>query len=167
MSPQEIPPVSQHHVLDSVVLVLLRIFWFCFFVETVYAVILLFLISSSVGENYAFGSLTFLWIVHTLKFILEIYVLLRIVAEALTTQYYINDNKLIKYEGIFDQTESMHDLTLLKNIEVEQTWTGRHFHYGNLHITLASSGFKEEVILRGVNDPRKYERIFQTFITKE
>jgi len=154
-------PESQHHLFPSVALLALRIFFFCFLVETAYALLLLLLIGTPFGEQYALGSLTLLWAVHTLKFIFEISVLLRIVAGALTTRYYLGANKLIIYSGVFDQYEQVYDLTQLKNILVMQDWLGRHLKYGDLRLTLTSSGFKEEVMLTGLNDPRKYERLLR------
>lgn len=154
-------PQSQHQLLGSVPLLNLRIFGLCFLIETVYALLLLTLISSSLGEQYALGSLAFLWATHTLKFIFEIWMVLRLVSKAFATRYFLAEGKLTIYSGVFNQEEHVYELAQLKNILLVQSWLGRHLKYGDLCLTLSSSGYKEVVTLTGLNDPRKYERFLR------
>jgi len=161
VSTKEELPRSLHHILDSVVLTLLKIFLVAFVIETAYALLLLTLVITDIGDTNVVASMTVLWFLHTVKFVIEIWIILRMIAEKLSTHYYINDSTLVVYRGVTNQAETIYNLEHLKNIEVHQTWLGRHLHYGDIHLVLSSSGYKEDVNLYGVNDPRKYERLLR------
>ena len=155
---------SKHHVQGSTVLLLLQVFWLIFFFETSYAFLLIIAMGANLNQQYIFGSLVFFWAIHTIKFLFEAILLLRLVGENMASQTYITETKLIVYSGIFSQTEKVYDLTKLRTIEVRETWIGRNLGYGMLHLIIASSGLAEEVWLPGIADPRKYERLIQELV---
>jgi uncharacterized membrane protein YdbT with pleckstrin-like domain len=154
-----------HHILQSAPHLIWRVFLFFFCVETLFAALLFALIYTSIGEQYSFGSFTLLWILHTAKYIFEMYILFKLISSTISVTRYISGYKLTVFRGLVSQSEKVYDLNQLKNIEIRQTWLGRNLHYGDIHLTLTSSGFSEIVILENVQDSRKYERFLRdTFL---
>ncbi len=107
------------------------------------------------------AALGVLWLTQTLKFFVEICLVLTIVIPWASTHYYITDRQLIRYVGISRRDETIFDLENLKSIELHQGWFGRLFNYGNILLTFSSSGYTEKTTLFGVYNPKKYERFLK------
>lgn len=152
--------ISQHHISNSAAWLLIRIFAGLFLLETAYVVFLL-LSLSPVGSEYHDLSIKLLWLLQTIKFALEIGLVLSLVSAWAGVNYYISQDQLIKYAGLSRRDESVYDLKILKLVELHQGWLGRFFNYGDIKLLFSSSGFNETIWLRGIYNPKKYERVFR------
>ena len=132
-----------------------------FLIDTLYAILLMAIIFGGINQVYFQSTVTVLSILHFAKFFIEGVLVLRIVAEALTTQYYITETELISVVGIFNQHEKVYDLTKLRTIEVHESWLGRNLQYGDIHLIIASSGLSENIWLRGIRNAHQYERLIR------
>lgn len=148
---------STHHINNSAALLIVRLVLGLFFIETAFA-LLIFLASSAPLEGYRTAALNVLWLTQTIKFFIEIGVVLSIAVPWASTQYYISDSQLIRYVGLSRRDETIFDLATLKTIELHQGWFGRIFNYGNISLTFSASGYTEKTTLYGVYNPKKYER---------
>jgi uncharacterized membrane protein YdbT with pleckstrin-like domain len=161
----EILQQSRHHVTNSGALLIARLVIGLFLVETSYA-FLLFIAASEPLENYQTVAINLLWVAQTLKFLVELGVVLAVVIPWAATNYYLTDRQLIRYVGIHRRDETIFDLATLKSIELNQGWFGRILNYGDLSLTFSSSGYTEKTTLYGVYNPKKYERYLKETLGK-
>jgi len=162
-------PQSLHHIHDSAVLLAIRIFFLLAVIEILYfGVIYGLLFTGTAGnllenqKNYAiiFSSL--------LKFILQSSFLIYVVLAWVKNNYYLTDARLIHCNGIIKIKEDMYDLKGIHAISVYQGILGRLFNYGDLLIEVsASGGFHKNVLIKGIVNPKKYERILNEHLERK
>lgn len=158
MTKEVILQQSRHYIPESVILVGLRVFFVAFFIDTLFALIILGITGSFVGASYPTESLLSLWVLHTVKFVLQISLILKIIVEALSSSHFLTEKELVSRHGVINPDEKIYNLEKLQTIEVRQNWLGRLLKYGTLHLVIASSDYYENVYVRGIADPKKYER---------
>ena len=156
---------SVHHIRGSVFVLIFRVFIVAFLIETLYAFLLAALVYSKIGAAYTQSILESLWLLQTVKFVIEIFLILNIVTRWATTTYYLRDDLLVRVTGIVEVKEDLYDLKNARTLVVEQTWLGRLLNYGTLRVTIASSGFREEVVLAAVSTPRLYEHWINQYLS--
>lgn len=149
-------PLSVHHVPNSIASLLIRVVGTLFLVNTAFVVFLL--VALFVPSDYYTASITTLWILFTVQFIVSAMLLWRIITPWGSVQYYIQDNKLIFYHGFMGRAEHFYDLNSLRTVILRQSVLGKWLNYGNLELTVAASGYREDVTLHGIYNPKKYER---------
>lgn len=156
---------SKHHLRSSVFLVVFRIFMTLFTVNTVYAALIVLALYSDIttvyGNALVFGGL---WAVHTAQFILETAMIIFIIVHWVTDEYYITDRQLFHYQGLWHMDERIYELQHIKSVKLYQTFFGRIFHYGTITLMLGARGYSETLKLRECADPKKYERLFRSFV---
>lgn len=156
---------SIHHIRGSVILLSLRVLGILFFVDTVFALVLAFALFA-VGSEYYLFVVTFLWLLHTVKFLLEIYLVLSFVLPWATTTYYIVDHQLVQYGGIIKINEKTYELAKLREVDLIESWLGKLLNYGTIHGVISASGYNDEFKLVGIGDVKKYERILREYLTE-
>lgn len=156
--------LSVHHIRASSGVLAVRVFIIGFLIETIYALILLVVLSLGVAASYPTEVVLALWVLQTLKFILESYFILRVILSWLTTTYYLRESFLVVVRGVWHPKEDLYDLRNVRSIEIKESRLGRLLNYGTLKLIVASSGFHEEVELPYISDVRKYERWLRSFL---
>ncbi len=157
---------SKHHIRKSASLLLFRIVAITFVLDSVYALILAFLFGASMFPQMDLNmtqsdSLGFLWVAHTARFLITIFVLGGTVLRWCRFTYYITENELIIHKGVIKVDQTVYELEHLHSVRLYQSWVGRLFHYGTVQIEMVEYGHHETIRLVGITDPKKYERVFR------
>jgi uncharacterized membrane protein YdbT with pleckstrin-like domain len=154
---------SRHFMRGSILLLSIRVFCWMFLVETLYAGVLFGLTRSPglIPEAIAFNVL---WALHTVKFVFLVVVTLKLVTDWATTTYYLANHHLVKYHGIFEVDEAIYELQSLKSLHLKESIVGRLLNYGDIYLTLSSSGYREDVVLCGISHARRYERVLRDYL---
>ena len=155
---------SLHHIRQSLFLLCARIFFTVFLLDTVYGAILLFVVFTPLGEQYQAFLLPGFSVLHSLRFIIEVSLILFLVIEWSTNSFYLTKHQLIHHGGFLKVEENSYELTHVRSVQLRQSILGRIFNYGNILVILAVSGYHEEVLLRSIIEPKKYERILREYI---
>ncbi len=157
-------PTSAHHIRGSVILLAIRVGGVLLITGLMYALFLLIFIFGGLGEAEPRFILFLLWGLHTVKFVAELYTVLFLVVHWATTSYYVSEHHLTRYQGIMKVDEHVYDLRAARSVDVYESWLGRLLHFGDIHMVIADSGYREDVWLRGIADARKYEHVFRGFL---
>ncbi len=153
--------VSRHHIRMSAVLLFLRIAGLIFIYDTAFAFLVLALVAVGIGDAYGTVTLGILWILLAIKFLVQMVLLVPIISHWAATRYYLTNTHLITYHGLITSDETLCELAQLKTLELHQSLFGRIFNYGDLFLVFTSSGFRTDVWVRGIGDPRAYEKIIR------
>lgn len=159
-------PNSQHHIRGSILLLGIRVFLALFTVEALYSVVLLYLLIVAGTESYHNLLVTILLIINACKFGIEAYVILRLIVRWAATTYYLSEHQIIYRSGIIDFEQDIYELNDLHSVNLRQNWLGRLLNYGDIEITLSASGYRSELILRGIADVKGYEHVLHGFLEK-
>lgn len=157
---------SIHHIRGSVILLALRILGILFIADTAFAFILAFALFT-IGSDYYASVVSVLWILHTVKFVIEAYLVLYLVVSWATITYYLTDHTLVYSRGVVKTEETFLELNKTKSVHLTESWLGKLMNYGTITLTIPSYGGNEQFSLIGIADPKKYERIFRTYLGEE
>jgi len=153
-------PESNHHIRMSAVLLYLRIAGLVLIYNIAFALLMLLVFASGLGDNGTL-SFTILWAVLIVECIVELVLLLPIISHWAATRYYLTSTHLIKYHGLISSDEEVCELAQLKTLEMHQSLFGRIFNYGDLYLVFTSSGYRSDVWVRGIGEPKVYEKIIR------
>jgi uncharacterized membrane protein YdbT with pleckstrin-like domain len=148
------------HLQPSVAVLVIRILVVLFVLDTAYAWIILsysYLIDLHSWHN---SYIAFIWIVHTVKYILLSGIVIRLFADWAGRRYFISDRNTIERVGLINTTESTYDLARIESVAIMQSWLGRRLNYGTIKLTLANSGTRKEISIREINGPYRYKEYF-------
>lgn len=166
-------PLSTHHIRESLFVLSIKLVSVLIAFHLIKSALLL--VASLGPENFFWAMLGapggatrfyFLSAVNSLLSIVEGFLIVFIALWRESNSFYFSENRLIHYYGISGTHERIYELAHIRSVTLDQSWLGKMFHYGNLKVTLAVSGYHEEIILRGIVDPKKYERVLCGFIPK-
>lgn len=151
-------PTSRHHVRLNVLILMWRLFWLLFVLNSIYGLGLLLVSQGTLLSRYTTEVLNATWVGHIALFVVQLAVVLYLSASWLRTNYYLTENELILASGIFVEREVMFKISDIRSLIVRQSWFGRVLNFGTLtlHIS-ASGGYHEVVKLKDIKDPKKYE----------
>ncbi|HEY1074708.1 MAG TPA: PH domain-containing protein [Patescibacteria group bacterium] len=155
-----------HHIRESVIPISLQLITGLFLINGLYAVILAYLLLPEINvvQNEPVLSIAFLLACHAIAFILQVVVSLKLLLPWIGRNYYIAGNHLIRTQGVIVADEDVFDLHSLRSVHIHENWLGRLLNYGDIHILVAASGYRAEVIINAITNPREYERIFRKFL---
>ena len=103
-----------------------------------------------------------------LKFILQVYYVVYVVLAWVKNNFYITEDKLVHCRGILTIDEEIYDITSIRSVKSHQGLIGRIFNYGNVIVEVsASGGYHKDILLRGIVNPKKYERILNEYLEKK
>ena len=71
------------------------------------------------------------------------------------------NNKVVQRSGIFSKYERTNVLTRVLSVTVKQTFWGRIFNYGTVHVDVVG---KWDINMRGVKDPMKAKAYLERFV---
>ncbi len=150
--------LSQHHLRLSVPLLIVQIV-VAFIVIEVASLVVLYSFSFLFGLSLS--SPLALWWLAVIKSLFELGIIIKFVLDWSTVVYYIRDHQLVRFRGILEFNEAVWELRSLKTVKLHQNWIGNVFGYGNLNLVFSSSGYREDVVLRGLAHARDCEHIFR------
>lgn len=159
-------PSSRHHIHESLFLLISRILLVSFFLDSIYGASLFILFFTNLEVTFQPYIFAILSIIHSIKFLLQISFILFIVTRWATRVYYLKEHHLVRRTGLFRTDEDSYELTHLRRVHLKQNLFGKLFNYGDIHLLLATSGYQEEVKLKDISDPKKYEWILRDYIEK-
>lgn len=156
-------PKSLHHIRESIMLLVCKIFLAFLFLDGIYITALFILSINPWSQYYSpiFNSLIFGFLV---KFLLHLSIIFYIVLRWATTVYYISERQIILHSGIIDVDEDIYELSHIRTVKLHQSILGKIFNYGTIVVTIAVSGYHENRTLSGISDPNKYEHILREHI---
>jgi len=103
-----------------------------------------------------------MFITHTVKNILEIYLVIWIVLKWIHNVYYLTEKNIIKRSGILNTDEQIFDLKRIRSVDIHQGFIGKLLNYGDITIqTSASGGYQQDIYLTGISYPEKYKELFK------
>lgn len=155
-----------HHIRLSTVLLALRLIAVTYGVETLYAATLAaaYFYPNIQDLQLIIGSL---WLFHTLKYALEIALILAIVLPWANTRYYLSGHHVVIRHGVLTSHEHVCELRNIRSVACSQSWIGKLLNYGDVTLLIGASGFHEDLVLKGVVDPEKYEELFEQYLGAE
>lgn len=157
-------PVSTHHIRLSLFPVSIRIIGGTFLVEGLYAVLLAGALAVDPSQGYTTEILVGLLVLQVLKFGVLAALVLRVLLEWATTTYYVQEDHLVRRSGIVRFEEDVYDLRGIRFVNVEEHWLSKMLNYGNVSLSFGSAGYREQVILKGISSPKKYEQLFRSYL---
>jgi uncharacterized membrane protein YdbT with pleckstrin-like domain len=166
MLPIELNP--NHEIIKpirrSVAILIIKIFFLLFLVDTVYAFLLIANVSGYIPVDLLSSYAVFIWVIYTAKFIFLAYLVLKLIIDWTNTLYYVANDHLIRQRGVLNTTETIFQLSDIEAVVMSRSWLGRTLNYGDVTITFDVARQKEFVYLYAVNDPERYESFFSTFV---
>jgi len=158
---------SLHHIHDSAVLLGARVVFAFLAVELIYYIFIYFLFFTEIGSSIQYQRSYIILGSSLIKFILQIYYVVYVVLAWVKNNFYITEDKLVHCRGILTVDEEIYDISGIKSVKSHQSLVGRVFNYGNVVVEVsASGGYHKEILLRGIVNPKKYERILNEYLEK-
>ena len=157
-----------HHIHDSAVLLAARVIFAFLAIETPLLYFYLFSFFTELGLSIQYQRSYIILFSSLLKFILQIYYVVYVVLSWVKNNFYITEDKLVHCKGILTVDEEIYDISSIRSVKSHQSLVGRIFNYGNVVVEVsASGGFHKDILLRGIVNPKKYERILNEYLEKK
>lgn len=151
-------PMAKHHIPQSSVVLVLRIILAVFVIDIAGMVIgSLFFGSSTPFSLTSTASFAILLLFLLGKLILEFIIIGAIVVITESTEYYLTDEQLIIRKGVLTQDELVYELSQIKTVKRHESLLAKILGYGDIYMTFAASGFREDATLNNIHEPKKYE----------
>ena len=106
----------------------------------------------------------FLVVAQTIKYILLTAVAIQLVTRWSSRNIYISGHHLIISSGVTRRTQKVYELEQLRLVEVRQDWLGQQLKFGNILLTFAASGFKQDVVLSEMAHPRACAKVIEKYM---
>ena len=149
-------------IRGSVTILVIKLFLILFFIDVAHSLLSIFLFDLPLLKGVHYQLVTVMFFTHTIKNIIEIYFVIWIVLNWISSVYYLTEKNIIKRTGIFQTNEQIYDLKKIRSVEVNQGFIGKLLNYGDITIqTSASGGYQHEIYLTGIANPEKYREIFK------
>jgi len=146
-------------ILTSKILVILLLFDFLYialFYVLNLGVILPFDLHHHLAVLFIIGQL--------LKIGLQVGLVLNVVLSWAGNVHHLTNQHIIKRTGIFNVNEEIYHYENIRSISINQSFMGKLFSYGDITLkTSASGGYQGDIVIVGVDNPKKYEEILKTF----
>lgn len=159
-------PSSLHHIHESLFLLVIRIFLASFLLDSIYGAGLFILFFTNLQITFQPYIFAILSIIHSVKFLIQISIILYIVIRWATRIYYLKEHQLVLRKGFIKTEEDSYELMHLRRVHLKQNILGKLFNYGDVHLLLATSGYQEEVKLKDIANPKRYEKVLRDYIEK-
>lgn len=159
---------SLHHIHDSAILLAARVVFAFLAVELLYYVLIYFLFFTEIGLSIQYQRSYIILFSSLFKFIIQIYYVVYVVLSWVKNNFYITEDKIVHCKGILTIDEEIYDISSIKTVKSHQSLAGRIFNYGNVIVEVsASGGYHKNILLRGIVNPKKYERILNEYLEKK
>ena len=153
-------------IRPSVAQMLVRLIIALFILDSAYALLLVALLLQLVPDGLSVPFLLALWLMHTVKFALIIYVVIRLIFRWAGMTVLVLGEHLYVDLGVVKEDEQVYELGQLQEVKMHQTLLGKLLNYGNIVLTLGSRSFSEKVELSGIMDPAKHTQHFMQHLAK-
>ena len=132
---------------------------------TIFSVLIILLLIIYVLVLGTMGGGLILWIIFSvpiliIPLIILIFKIISIKSYTLT----IDGTKVTEHGGIFNKYDRQTLLTNVVGVDVSQTFFGRIFGYGNVHVDLVG---KRDLWLNGIKQPDKLKEFLQQYVNTE
>ena len=159
---------SLHHVHDSAFLLATRVVFVLLIVELVYYFFIYFLFFTEMGQSIQYQRNYIILFSSLFKFVMQTYYAVYVVLSCVTNNYYITEDKIVHCRGIINIDEDIYDISSIRTVKSHQNFLGRIFNYGNVIVEVsASGGYHKEILLGGIVNPKKYERILNEYLDRK
>lgn len=166
-------PSSAHHVRESAAVLAFHLTVSMFILLCTTGIIgtLLILSSEGIFGGYlntltpTINAVIFL-ISITIVFAIGWFSIIIIALQWVSKEYFMTETHLICYAGIFSLTENIYELQHIKSVKLRQSMWGKIFHYGDVTVSFAASGYNETLVCKNIADPKIYERILKNAVKK-
>ncbi len=154
-------------IRESLTLLISKIAVILISTDLIYAIVNYFLLQAfflnhQLPLNLHESAPILLTVLHLAKTAFQVWAIATAVFRWVGNSYQITDKHLVHREGIMNSSEKIYDLNIIRSISNEQTWLGKIFHYGTVHVEIsASGGYSDQVALIGVNNPEQYEKMLR------
>lgn len=137
----------------------IRLVLLLFLLDTAYALLILAFLYFAAGSPYYASFVIFLWAIHTAKYIIITYLLVRILIEWLETTYVLDGKRLTVTSGMYSFHERVYLLGRGQEFDIHQDWLGRLFHYGVIKFELSGIGARESLEIKDIEDPKQLKTL--------
>lgn len=144
-----------------------RLFLIMFLIDTTYALLFMgffFFSGTNASAEISSTFITFLWIAHTIKFIVIAYFLIKFLTDYLETRYTVTKSHLLVEVGAVTAKTYEYELNQLKEINIFQGPLGKALNYGDMELQFGALGFHKTVRLREISNPKKYQEQLNSFL---
>lgn len=148
------------HLQPSFVVILLRILATLFFIDTLYALVIVGFFGLNNEHDWHNSYIFFLLALHALKYLIIAATFTQLFFTWAGRAYYLAGHHLIERLGLINITETTYELSQVKAVVLKQSWVARHLNFGTIILTLAGPDTKHPIIIRDVNNPMKYKHYF-------
>ncbi len=101
-------------------------------------------------------------LVLAIKNLFQLFLLLFLILGWSNNIYLLDKKHITKKSGIFSIKEEVYHFDNIRSISVDQSFFGKYFKYGNITLkTSASGGYQGDVIMMGISNPQKYEKLLK------
>ncbi len=95
------------------------------------------------------------------KVALQIYFIFYVFLQWANDVSYITGNELVKRKGAIMIKEEVYKFDSIRSVTVVISFLGKIFGYGDMLITAIAGGNERELVLSGVSNPQKYEKMLR------
>ena len=148
------------HLQPSVLVVAVRVLALLFIFDGMVALAIFGFFSLGNVHEWHNAYIGVLLFANVIKYVILSYMVIKLFADWAGRGYYLSGHHLIERLGLINITETTHELSRVTSVVVKQSWLGRYFNYGTISLSLAGSGGQHEIVLRDINNPKKYRDYF-------
>jgi len=141
---------------------IIRILFLFLIIDLIY-LILIITSFNALGQDYNIS--LFALILLVVKFIIFIFLTVRMTASWTLEFFHLEGDNLIRYKGFYNPQETVFNLKNLYSIDAYSSYPGRVLKYGDIKLTVMNNQDKKEAIeIRGIVEPFKYKKYFQKYL---
>jgi len=159
---------SLHHIHDSAFLLATRVVFVLLIAELAYYFFIYFLFFTEIGQSIQYQRNYIILFSSLFKFIIQTYYAVYVVLSWVQNNFYITEDKIVHCKGILNIDEEIYDISNIRSVKSHQSFVGRIFNYGDVVVgVFASGGYHKEILLSGIVNPKKYERILNEYLERK
>ena len=91
----------------------------------------------------------------------QTYVVLLVSLQWANNVYYLTDTELVKRKGIINIHEETYKFDSIRSLSINRPLFGKVFGYADLSITVVSRGEEKDLLIVGISNPYKYEKMLR------
>ena len=159
---------SLHHIHDSAILLGAKVVFALLAVELLYYIFIYFIFFTEMGQLIPYQRNYVILFSTLFKFIMQTYYAVYVVLSWVKNNFYITEDKIVHCKGILTIDEEIYNTSSIRTVKSHQSLLGRIFNYGNVVVEVsASGGYHKDILLGGIVNPKKYERILNEYLEKK
>lgn len=145
------------HLQPSVLVIVLRLLGVIFLLDTAMAFAIAGFYALNNVSQWHNAYIGVLLLAHTFKYAVITVAVVKLFADWAGRTYYLAGHQLVERLGLLTATQTTYELAQVKSVAIQQGWLGRRFNYGTIKLTFASTGNQTIILLRDINEPKRYQ----------